>query len=127
MAIQRIKPTEAEIEILQILWDKGPSTVRFVNDKLNEKKDVGYTTTLKIMQIMNEKGLVSRKKEKRSHVYSASYSEDTTRELMMDRILNNLFSGSAKKLVMQVLGSKKTSKEEIKEIKKFIADLEKKK
>ncbi len=119
------KPTEAELEILQVLWKNGPSTVRTINDKLNEKKYVGYTTTLKIMQIMAEKNLVSRDMESRSHIYKAAYKQDETQKVLLDKLLDTAFGGSASKLVMQALGNKKTSKEEIDEIRKFLDKIEK--
>ena len=118
------KPTEAELEILQILWDSGPSTVRFVNDKLNLKKEVGYTTTLKIMQIMTEKNLLSRDEENKSHIYSAVYKKDETQKVLLDKFLESTFGGSASKLVLQALGNRKTSKKEIEEIRKFLDEIE---
>jgi len=118
------KPTEAELEILQILWDSGPTTVRFVNDKLNLKKEVGYTTTLKIMQIMTEKNLLARDEENKSHIYSAVYKKDETQKVLLDKFLESTFGGSASKLVLQALGNRKTSKKEIEEIRKFLDEIE---
>ncbi len=118
------RPTESELEILMILWDYGPSTVRFVNEKLNGKKVVGYTTTLKFLQIMTEKNLVTRQVEGRTHVYSASIGKESVQKELLDRLLENVFGGSAKKLVMQTLGHYKASKEELEEIKKLINKLE---
>ena len=118
------KPTEAELEILQILWENGPSTVRFINDALNKKKSVGYTTTLKIMQIMSEKNLVTRDEENRSHIYTAAYKEDETQKVLLDKFLETAFGGSASKLVMQALGNRKTSKREIEEIREFLDKIE---
>ena len=118
------KPTEAELEILQILWENGPSTVRFINDVLNKKKSVGYTTTLKIMQIMSEKNLVKRDEENRSHIYTAAYKEDETQKVLLDKFLETAFGGSASKLVMQALGNRETSKREIEEIRKFLDKIE---
>ena len=118
------KPTEAELEILQILWDSGPTTVRFVNDKLNLRKEVGYTTTLKIMQIMTEKNLLSRDEENKSHIYSAVYKKDETQKVLLDKFLESTFGGSASKLVLQALGNRKTSKKEIEEIRKFLDKIE---
>ncbi|MBE9510037.1 MAG: BlaI/MecI/CopY family transcriptional regulator [Bacteroidetes bacterium] len=119
-----IRPTEAELKILQILWISGPSTVRYVNDILNEKKDVGYTTTLKIMQIMTKKGFVERNKEKRTHIYKVVISEKETKNLLMNKFLDTTFGGSAAKLVMQALGNHKTHKEELKKIKDLIKKIE---
>ena len=119
-----IRPTEAELKILQILWISGPSTVRYVNDILNEKKDVGYTTTLKIMQIMTKKGFVERNKEKRTHIYNTVISEKETKNLLLNKFLDTTFGGSAAKLVMQALGNHKTHKEELKKIKDLIKKIE---
>jgi len=121
---QRIKPTESELEILQILWQHGSATVRFVNDQLNMKKKVGYTTTLKIMQIMAQKGLLNREKQGKSHIYISVIKEKETQSVLLDKLLDTAFGGSAMNLVMQALGNHKTSKEEIKKIKAFIEQLE---
>lgn len=118
------RPTEAELEILQILWISGPSTVRFVNDILSKKKKVGYTTTLKIMQIMTKKSFVERNKEKRTHIYFPVINEKETKNLLLDKFLNTTFGGSAAKLVMQALGNHKTHKEELKQIKDLIKKIE---
>jgi predicted transcriptional regulator len=118
------RPTEAELEILQILWQHGPCTVRFVNDKLNEKKSVGYTTTLKIMQLMFEKKLLKRDEKTRSHLYRAAAKEKETQGLLLDRFLETAFAGSALKLVMQALGNHKASKEEISQIRELLDNLE---
>jgi predicted transcriptional regulator len=118
------KPTEAELDTLRILWEHGPCTVRFVNDKLNEKKEVGYTTTLKIMQIMFEKNLLKRDESKRSHLYSPTLKEKETQSLLLDKFLQSAFGGSAMKLVMQALGNHKASKDEISRIREFLDNLE---
>ena len=118
------KPTEKELEILQVLWTQGPATVRTVNDHLGSDRDIGYTTTLKLMQIMFDKGLVSRKKEGKTHIYTAEISEEKTQKQLIDRLLDTAFKGSAMKLVMQALGHKKASKEELEEIRKYIDQLE---
>lgn len=118
------KPTDAELEILQVLWDHGPSTVRFINDDLNKKREVGYTTTLKQMQIMTEKGLLSRNKSGKTHIYEAKISEASTQKKMVDKLLDTAFHGSAMKLVMQALGNRKSTAEELQEIKAFIEKLE---
>lgn len=118
------KPTEAELEILQILWKHGPCTVRFANDKLNQKKTVGYTTTLKIMQLMFEKKLLKRDETTRSHLYSAAVKEKETQGVLLDRFLETAFGGSALKLVMQALGNHKASKEEISQIRELLDNLE---
>lgn len=118
------KPTESELEILQILWADGPSSVRSVNDKLNEKKPVGYTTTLKMMQIMFEKGLLERFKENRGHTYKPVFNRDETQSLLLDKILETAFGGSAMKLVMQALGSHNPSKDEAKKIRELLDKIE---
>ena len=122
----RPRPTEAELEILQVLWKHGPATVRFVNDKLNEKKEVGYTTTLKIMQIMYDKNILKRDDSKRSHLYSPAVKEAETQSLLLDKFLQTAFAGSAAKLVMQALGNHRASKEEISRIREFLDNLESK-
>lgn len=118
------KPTEAELEILQILWQDGPSTVRTVHEKLAEKKDTGYTTTLKNMQNMAQKGMVSRNEEGRSHIYQAEIKQAATQKMLLDRFLDNTFGGSAMSLVMQALGSRKTTQQDLQKIKALIKKLE---
>jgi BlaI family transcriptional regulator, penicillinase repressor len=118
------KPTDAELEILQVLWQHGSCTVRFVNEQLSKTKEVGYTTTLKIMQIMNEKGLVKRNDESRTHVYEAKVNEETTQKHMLDKFLDMAFRGSASKLVMQALGNHKASKEELNQIRNLLDKIE---
>jgi len=121
------QPTDAELEILRILWENGPSTVRFVNEQLNTSRRVGYTTTLKIMQIMYDKGLVRRDEQSRSHVYSAILQKGEIQKRLVDKILEAAFGGSASRLIMQALGNHHTSPEELDEIRKLINELEKKK
>lgn len=121
---ERLKPTESELEILQLLWHNGPSTVRAVNEQLNEKRDVGYTTSLKIMQIMHEKGMVTRESIGRSHLYHAVYQEQETQKALLDKFLDTAFGGSAMKLVMQALGNRKTSKKELQEIRDLLDSME---
>ena len=119
------KPTSAELEILQILWRNGEATVKTVNDLLTKRKEVGYTTTLKIMQIMFEKGLLEREKDGRSHIYKPVKKESETQNVMLEKVLETAFGGSASKLVMQALGRSKTSEAELQEIKHFIEQMEK--
>lgn len=126
MIRSQIKPTVSELEILQILWTEGPCTVREVNTLLNRIKDVGYTTTLKIMQIMNEKGLVERETNSRTHIYTAGVNREDTQNILLNRFLENTFSGSASKLIMQALGNHNASSSELKEIKELIEKLENK-
>ena len=99
-----LEPTAAELEILSILWQKQPLTVREIHEKLSEKKDVGYTTTLKIMQNMTIKGLLDRELKGKSHRYTTAYKMEETRENLLNRFLDNAFGGSASSLVMQLLG-----------------------
>jgi BlaI family penicillinase repressor len=118
------KPTESELEILSILWKNGPSTVRFVNNEMKQNKHVGYTTTLKLMQIMTEKGMVERVMESRTHIYYPLARQEDTQVRMLDRLLEIAFGGSASKLVLQALGNHKTSNDELQEIKELIQKLE---
>jgi BlaI family penicillinase repressor len=118
------KPTESELEILGVLWSKGASTVREVNALLNLEREIGYTTTLKLMQIMAQKGLVVRDETSRTHVYKAAIDQDKVQATLLNRLVDSAFSGSASSLVMQALGQGKTSKSELEEIKKLIEKLE---
>ncbi|TGD78992.1 BlaI/MecI/CopY family transcriptional regulator [Hymenobacter wooponensis] len=118
------KPTESELEILQVLWQHGPSTVRFVNDELSKKRDVGYTTTLKLLQLMLEKTLVFRDDESKTHIYRAAVREEETQGLLLDRFVESTFGGSAMKLVMQALGNRRTSQEELQQIRRLLNDIE---
>ncbi|WP_421825572.1 BlaI/MecI/CopY family transcriptional regulator [Larkinella sp.] len=118
-----MKPTESELEILQVLWAKGPSTVRQVNEHLSQTRDIGYTTTLKLMQIMHEKGLLSRTEEGRYHVYQALIGEEETQQHLLDRFVDTAFRGSAMKLVMQALGNSKATPRELEELQKLINQL----
>jgi predicted transcriptional regulator len=118
------KPTEAELEILNVLWKNGPCTVRVVNEELNLKKRVGYTTTLKLMQIMTDKGVLERSLEGRTHIYSTLLSEEDVQRKLMDRLLETAFRGSAKKLILQALGNHNASSEELMEIKEMIKKME---
>ena len=125
MTIQKVTPTAAELEILNILWEKEPSTVKEVHAKLAETKDAGYTTTLKIMQNMHSKGFLRREPNGKSHLYFSVYKKEETRGRLLDRFLESTFSGSASSLVMQLLGNKKTNKRELDEIKRIIDQMEK--
>ena len=119
-----IKPTDSELEILAFLWQHGPSTVREVHNFLAKTKDAGYTTTLKLMQIMQEKGLLSRTEEGRSHIYTAQVSEEETQQSLLGRFVETAFRGSAAQLVMQALGNHRTSAEELEEIRQLLDNLE---
>ncbi|HMP94415.1 MAG TPA: BlaI/MecI/CopY family transcriptional regulator [Phnomibacter sp.] len=118
-----IKPTESELEILQVLWQKGQATVREVHEELSTIKDSGYTTTLKLMQIMHDKGLVKRDDSAKSHVYRANLSKEKTQQHIVGKMMSTLFEGSASQLVMRALGSQKPSKAEIEEIQKLLDQL----
>lgn len=120
------KPTDAELAILRILWDRGPSTVRQVHDVAATEKPTGYTTTLKLLQIMTEKGLTVREEDGRSHVYAARHAEEVTQRRLMDDLLDRAFGGSAAKLVMQALATRPASARERDEIRKLIAEKSKK-
>ena len=119
-----IKPTGAELEVLQILWKNGASTVKSINDELNKNKKVGYTTTLKIMQIMYKKRLLNRERSGRSHIYKPVPQKDETQNVLLEKILETAFAGSASKLVMHALGRSKTSRKEIEEIKEYLTKLD---
>ncbi|NBA87922.1 BlaI/MecI/CopY family transcriptional regulator [Emticicia sp. CRIBPO] len=121
-----IKPTDSELEILQVLWQLGKATVRQVNDELSKTKDVGYTTTLKLMQIMLEKNIVSRLEDGRVHWYTALVEEEQTQQFLLGKFVDATFRGSAMKLVMQTLGNQTVSKDELEEIKKLIESIENK-
>ncbi len=122
-----VKPTDAELQILHVLWELGPSTVRTVNDRLNTLREVGYTTTLKIMQIMHaEKGLLNRQEDGRTHIYAAAVTREETQASLLQQFVDNTFRGSAMQLVMQALGNHDASTAELDEIKALIAQLEQK-
>lgn len=119
------KPTDSELEILNILWANGPSTVRFIHDELVKTKDAGYTTTLKLMQIMMEKQLLKRDDSGKSHVYTPNISQEKTRGQLVKRMIDNVFNGSASQLVMQALGNHKANKAELEEIRKYLDEITK--
>lgn len=118
------KPTDSELEILQILWAKGACTVRDVFSELEQKKPIVYTTILKTMQIMLEKGIVLREESNKAHTYKAAISQENTQQHFIDKIVDTLFSGSISNLVMQALGNRKSSKEELDAIKAYLEELE---
>ena len=121
------EPTKSELEILQVLWTFGHSTVRFVNDKLNEqKREVNYMSTQKLMLIMLDKGLVTKDTSQMTHVYKAAADERKTKAFMLDRVVDNLFNGSAGSLMMHLLGNKKVSPKEMAEFKELIKKLDQK-
>ena len=118
------RPTDAELEILRVLWRRGPSTVREVFETLGESKTTGYTTVLKTMQIMAEKGLVVRDESERAHRYEPAAPEDETQRRLVGDLLRKAFDGSAKKLVMQALSTERASAEELSEIRRMLDELE---
>lgn len=118
------KPTETEIEVLSILWDKGPQTVRQIHDQMADEKGVRYTTTLKIMQIMFEKGMLSRIKDGKTHIYKAETSQSSAQSNMLTKMLKTVFKGDGAKLAMQALGNSSPSKKELDEIRAYLNQLE---
>jgi predicted transcriptional regulator len=120
--INQPRPTDGELEILRVLWQRGASTVRDVYDALSKTKPIGYTTVLKLMQIMADKGLVRRDEEQRAHVYRAMVPQEQTQRQMVRDLLRRAFDDSASQLVMQALASKKTSPEELAEIRRLLED-----
>lgn len=118
------KPTDAELQILRVLWATGPSTVRDVHDIISKTRDVGYTGTLKLMQNMADKGFVTRNENQRSHIYEAAIREEPTQRRLVKELLLSAFSGSADKLVMQALSVKKVTIQELTEIRRIIDQLE---
>jgi predicted transcriptional regulator len=119
------RPTNAELQILRVLWQRGPSTVRDVHDSLDHAKPVGYTTVLKLLQIMTEKNLVTRDASARSHVYGATASEDTTRRRMVADLAKRAFGGSTLRLVLHALAAAPASPAELDEIRKLLDDKKK--
>jgi BlaI family transcriptional regulator, penicillinase repressor len=119
-----LKPTASELEILQVLWERGPSTVREVHEALSAKRPMGYTSVLKLMQIMTAKGTVRRNEEQRAHVYEAVQpAEKTKRQLAMD-VLQRVFDGSTSSMMMHALAGHKASKEEIEEMRRLLSEYE---
>ncbi len=118
-----IKPTESELEILKVLWQQKECSVREVHESLG-KKEAGYTTTLKLMQIMHEKGLVERDTSARTHLYRPAINQQDTEQQIVSKLIDHVFNGSASRLVMQALGNKKASQEEIEKIKAYLNQLD---
>ena len=118
------KPTENELNVLSIIWDKGPQTVRQIHEQMSDDKEVRYTTTLKIMQLMSEKGLLTRIKEGKTHIYDAAVSRTSTQENLVEKMLKTVFKGAASTLAMQALGNQKPTKEELDKIRKYLDDIE---
>lgn len=123
--LKSVKPTESELEILQILWKREQATVREVHEELSQYKESGYTTTLKLMQIMFEKGIVVRDDSAKTHIYRPNISRDNTQKQLLGKMVNSLFGGSTSQLVMQALGSTPPPKEELDEIQQLLDNLKK--
>src|SRR5580704_3252030 len=119
------RPTDSELAILRVLWRLGPATVRAVHDELCRTQEMGYTTVLKMLQIMTEKGLVTRDESERSHVYQPACGEQTVQRQLVRHLLERAFGGSAQKLVLQALAAKKSSSKELAEIRKLLDQMEK--
>jgi len=119
-------PTKTEMDVLQVLWQYGPSTVRFVHDKLNEQKEaVIYTSTLKLMQVMKEKGMLDRDESNMKHVYSAVLEEEKVKGNMLNRFMDSMYEGSPSSLMVALLGNDKTSADELKKIKDLLNQMDK--
>ncbi|HZT44192.1 MAG TPA: BlaI/MecI/CopY family transcriptional regulator [Chthonomonadaceae bacterium] len=118
------KPTDAELSILRVLWRQGPSTVRDVYEELSRERPMVYTTVLKLMQIMTEKGLVHRKEHGRAHIYHPAQSEENAQRTLVNDLLDRAFGGSAQRLILQALTDRKASKEELAEIRRLLDELE---
>ena len=119
------KPTDAELELLHVLWTHGPSSVRFVNTELSKNRDVVYTTTLKMMQVMAEKGLLKRDTSARSHLYEAAIGQEEIQQSLLDKLVQTAFKGSPLNLVLQALGHEKTSQKDLEKIKQIIEKIKK--
>jgi len=120
------KPTSAELEILRVLWARGPSTVRQVHEALSEKKPIGYTTVLKLLQIMTSKGSVRRNEDQRAHVYEACLPADKTKRQLAADVLQRVFEGSASELMMHALQGRRTSQKEIEQLRRVLDEQERK-
>jgi predicted transcriptional regulator len=121
-----VEPTKSELEILQVLWDRGSLTVREVNNELIKLREVNYTTTLKQMQLLAEKGMLSRDEGQMKHIYSAAVGEQTIKAQLLKKFVDSTYKGSASKLVMQLLGNENTSRQDLQDIKDMIKKLEEK-
>jgi BlaI family penicillinase repressor len=119
------EPTRAQLEILQVLWKHGPSTVRFVNDQLNQQKEsLSYTSTLKLMQIMHEKGMLQRDESSMTHIYSTQLEEGKTKGVVLKKFVDAMYNGSVKSLMLELLGNQKTSSRQWDKIKDLLNQLE---
>ena len=122
----KFQPTPSELEILHILWSRGPSTVREIHEVLSQEKEVGYTSALKFLQIMTTKGLVTRTEEQRAHVYSANQPAEETKQQFAADVLQRVFRGSASQLMQHALSGQRSSKEELDEIRRMLDEYERK-
>jgi predicted transcriptional regulator len=122
----RINPTPSELEILQILWSRGPSTVREIHEVLSQEKEVGYTSALKLLQIMTTKGLVQRSEDQRAHVYTAALPAEKTKQQFAADVLQRVFRGSTSQLMQHALSGRRSSKKEIDEIRRMLDEYERK-
>lgn len=122
---KKIEPTKSELEILQVLWEHGPSPVRFVMQELNKIRELNYTATLKLMQLMVDKGILKRDESRMQHVYDVVEEENRTKEHLLDKFLDSLYKGSAASLMMQLVGNKKTSKADLQKMKALLDAAEK--
>jgi BlaI family transcriptional regulator, penicillinase repressor len=120
-------PTKTELEVLQVLWQYGPSTVRHVHDTLNEKKEaVQYTSTLKLMQVMTEKGMLERDETNMKHIYRAVLEEGRTKGFILDRFIESMYQGSVGSMLTALLGNDRTSEDDLKKVKELLAKMDKK-
>jgi predicted transcriptional regulator len=122
--LNQSRPTDAELAILRVLWSRGPSTVRQVHEALSRDRETGYTTVLKLMQIMTEKGLVERDESERTHVYQARFTQEATQQRLVSDLLDKAFGGSASQLVMQALAAKPASADELAQIRRLLDELD---
>lgn len=122
---EKTNPTPSELEILQFLWKHGPSTVKQIHEELEQRKEVRYTTTLKTMQVMFERGMLKREAQGRKHIYQAAIAEEETQDVLLDRFLNKTFRGSALKLVMRALGNYDATQSDLNQLKDYIDQMEK--
>jgi BlaI family penicillinase repressor len=118
------RPTPAELELLRVIWEHGPSTVRDIQERMQKQRTTGYTTVLKLLQIMTDKGLVRRDERARAHVYAAQVPQEQTQGQLVRDLLDRAFGGSATKLVMHALSARKTSREDLERIRQMLDDVE---
>ena len=124
MSTKTIKPTESELEILQVLWERDLASVREVHEDLQRSKDVGYTTTLKLMQIMHEKDLLTRDESSMTHIYSANLEEQKTKGVVLKKFVDAMYNGSVKSMMLELLGNEKTTNKDWDTIKRLLNNLE---